>query len=175
MTTDKTWTFAFSCKYNVLKCSYQKIYDFHFWCAFSLVYQEWFQLDSLFRECHNALIMHLCTWLNVRSTCDPDTDGTMRAEHGGTNMAMDTPLFPPVTASQLAWQRWSLAPSKNKKALDIDKSQCYVNKTAWSTCMLNLSGLNLWRMIRLKNVVKSNQLLQWLDVCKQICKILLAP
>lgn len=58
------------------------------------------QVDSLFSECHNALIMHFCMWLNVRSTCDPDTDAT-RAEHGGTNMAMDTPLLPPVTVNQL--------------------------------------------------------------------------
>lgn len=132
--------------------------------AFSLVCRECFQFDSLFSECHNALSTHFCTWLNVRSICDPDTDGTMRAEHEGTNKAMDTLFWPPVRANQLALQRCSFDPmlwSKNKKLGDRDKSQGCVNKTAWGTCMLNLSGLDLWRMI-----VTSNQLLQWLDVCK---------
>lgn len=88
------------------------------------------------------------------------------------------PLLPPVTANQLGSQRWSfhsMLCSKNKKKSTGHKQITVSCEQDSMRCKLNLSGLNLWGMIWFKNVVKSNQMLRWLDVCKHICKILLAP
>lgn len=95
MTTDKTLTFADSYPVHIM---YESV---------------------VIRIYLNFIFVVLSPWFIT------DTDGKMRAERRGTNMAGDTPLLPPVTGNQPCRDEGSTLCSAvkttKKKVLDRDK------------------------------------------------------